>query len=61
MNWNYAVKLCLEVIANGDSRESRDTAKQEILKLATVVDAISSGEIEVSDNAKFLINEILDK
>ena len=61
MNWNFAVKLCLEVIANGESREARDTAKRELLKLASVVDAISTGEIEVSEHAKFLINEILDK
>ena len=60
MTWKYAVNLLLIAITNGESKQTRDTAKRDLLNIATVVDAIATGEIEVSNDDMLKIKAILN-
>ena len=57
--WESLVPIYILLMTEGETRESRQEGREVFSKLATVLDLINLGTIEVSDSGKELIKEVM--
>ena len=57
--WESLVPIYILLMTDGETREARQEGREVFSKLATVLDLINLGTIEVSDSGKELIQELM--